>query len=254
MSSSRSSASVRALLDAHRLTARSADVAAAWHAAWLAALGLRSERTARVWRALDQPPPIYWTAVALESTATAADLAGQPGTVCDPWSSIDLTPHGYAATARDPWLARTPGKVGVAVPPELELVRAQTPAQVAEFETTSIRGFFEDESAEIACGSIHPAPILDDERMTMLIGRVEGRPVAAAMSYRLDDVVGIYGVTTLPSVRRRGYASALTAALLDPGVPASLSPSAMAAGVYRRLGFEQVGELTMWSRLTPTVG
>jgi predicted GNAT family acetyltransferase len=82
--------------------------------------------------------------------------------------------------------------------------------------------------------------------MTMLTGRVAGRAVAAAMSYRLDHVVGIYGVATLASARGRGYASALTASLVDPALPASLSPSPAAESLYRRLGFAGVGELTMW--------
>jgi GNAT superfamily N-acetyltransferase len=233
------------------LIARSADAAAAWHSAWLTALGLRSQRSDRVWRALDPPPFIYWTAITLDASATADDLAGSPGTVCDAWSAIDLEPHGYAATARDPWFLRRQGPLARTTLPELEIVQAHTAADVEEFERTSLRGFADDEECEVEVGSIHPATILADSRMTMLTGRVHGRPVAAAMSYRDDDMVGIYGVTALPSARRRGYGTALTAALIDPTADASLSPSAMAEGVYRRLGFERVGELTMWQANTP---
>ena len=54
--------------------------------------------------------------------------------------------------------------------------------------------------------------------MTMLTGRVAGKAVSAAMSYRTDIAIGIYGVTTIESARGRGYASALTHALIDlPG-------------------------------------
>jgi hypothetical protein len=226
--------------------ARSAEAAAAWHGAWLTALGLRFERDDRVWRALDSPPFIYWTAITLDWSATAEDLAGSTGTVCDAWSAIDLGPHGYAATERDPWFARRPGPLAHRSPPELEIVRVRTTVEVEEFERTSLRGFADDEARDVEAGSIHPARILDDPRMTMLMGRVDGRVVSAAMSYRVDDLVGIYGVTTLPSARRRGYGSALTAALVDPDAHASLSPSPMAEGMYRQLGFERVGELTMW--------
>jgi GNAT superfamily N-acetyltransferase len=226
--------------------ARSAEAAAAWHSAWLTALGLRSERDERVWRALDPPPFIYWTAITLDDSATAGDLAGSPGTVCDSWSAIDLEPYGYAATERDPWFVRRPGPLAQQSPPELEVVEVETPAEVEEFERTSLRGFADDDERPVEAGSIHPPPILADGRMTMLMGRVDGRAVSAAMSYRVDGMVGIYGVTTLPAARRRGYASALTAALIDPGAPASLSPSAMAEGMYGQLGFERVGELTMW--------
>jgi predicted GNAT family acetyltransferase len=68
------------------------------------------------------------------------------------------------------------------------------------------------------------------------------------MSYRTDAAVGIYGVTTVASARGRGYASALTRALIDPSLPASLSPSPEAESLYRRLGFERAGELRVWQR------
>jgi GNAT superfamily N-acetyltransferase len=171
--------------------------------------------------------------------------------VCDSWSAVDLEPNGYSATVRGPWFLRPPGSLAPTVPPDLEIVHVQTPAEAEEFERTSIRGFSDDDELDVAAGSIHPASILADDRMTMLTGRAGGRAVAAAMSYRLDEVVGIYGVTTVPSARRRGYASALTAALVDPALPMSLSPSPMAEGVYRRLGFEHIGELTMWRASTP---
>jgi GNAT superfamily N-acetyltransferase len=165
--------------------------------------------------------------------------------VCDAWSTLDLAPHGFRPTVREPWFVRPPAPIDPVIPPDLEIVRVQTPREVAEFELASIRGFG-DEAGTVARGSVHPAAILADPRMTMLTGRVAGRAVAAAMSYRLDHVVGIYGVATLASARGRGYASALTASLVDPALPASLSPSPAAESLYRRLGFAGVGELTMW--------
>ena len=77
----------------------------------------------------------------------------------------------------------------------------------------------------------------------------------SAITLRPDtpaEAVGIFGVTTIASVRRRGYGSALTRAamLVDSGLPAILAPSPEGEGVYRRLGFERVGELRIWSRHT----
>jgi len=86
-----------------------AGVAAAWHAAWLEALGLRSERDARVWRSLDTPPVIYWTAITLTSEAAADDLRDMRGTVCDSWSAIDLASDGFTVWAEEPWYVRPPG-------------------------------------------------------------------------------------------------------------------------------------------------
>jgi hypothetical protein len=170
------------------------------------------------------------------------------GSLCDSWSTLDLTPLGFRERMREPWFVRPPGELGTDTqPPELEIVRVSTPAEVVEFEAVSVRGF-SDEDARIDAGSLHPARILADEQMTMLTGRVEGRPVAAATGYRTDGAVGIYGVATIASARRRGYGSALTRALLDPALAAVLSPSPEGERMYRALGFRPVGELCQWER------
>ncbi|MFN2488718.1 MAG: GNAT family N-acetyltransferase [Actinomycetota bacterium] len=233
-----------------------ADTTAQWHASWLTALGLRWERRASVWRAVDPPPFIYWTAITLAEDASTSDVWDARGTVCDSWSSLDLAPFGFEEAdreafeerAREPWFLRPTGELSAEEdPPNLDIAQVSTPAQVAEFESVSVRGF-ENEGASIEIGAIHPASILADARMTMLIGRVGGEAVAAAMSYRTDTAVGIYGVTTIMSARGRGYASSLTCALIDPEAPVVLSPSPEAENLYRRLGFEQVGELRQWRR------
>jgi GNAT superfamily N-acetyltransferase len=236
--------------------ALSADVAAAWHAAWLTALRLRSERTRTVWRALDPPPFIYWTLITLAPNVSPDEFRGARGTVCDAWGSLDLTRlsfgqrdrDGFVERAREPWFVRQPAPLRPEEPPaELEIVRVATRAEVAEFEAVSMRGFG-GEDAAVEPGTLHPPSILDDPRMTMLTGRVDEQAVAAATSYRTRTAIGIYGVTTIEPARGRGYASALTRALIDPAMPASLSPSPEAEGLYRRLGFEQVGELRQWQR------
>jgi ribosomal protein S18 acetylase RimI-like enzyme len=233
-----------------------AETTAGWHASWLTALGLRSERRDSVWRAIDLPPFIYWTAITLAQDASALALRHAQGTVCDSWSSLDLAPFGFEERDRDglaeracePWFLRPAGDLSSEEgPPDLEIVRVSTPAEVAEFENVSVRGF-ENEDSSVETGAIHPASILIDPRMTMLTGRIGDNAVAAGMSYRGEHAVGIYGVTTISSARGRGYASALTRALIDPAVPALLSPSPEAENLYRRLGFEQVGVLRQWQR------
>ncbi len=224
-----------------------ADTTAHWHAAWLTALELRWERRDSVWRALDRPPFIYWTAITLSVDAREAALHDAHGTICDSWSALELVPLGFEERVREPWFVRRPAPLPAKEPPaELEIVTVSTPPGVAEFELVSARGFGgEDATVETP---FHPPSILGDPRMTMLTGRIRGRAVAAAMSYRTDAAVGIYGVATVASARGRGYATALTRALIDPALPALLSPSPEAEALYRRLGFEQVGELRQWNR------
>jgi GNAT superfamily N-acetyltransferase len=224
-----------------------------WHMSWLTALNLRSAADAEAWRALDPPPQIYFSAITLRPDTPAEAVAGAAAAVCDSWQAIDLEPFGFRDWRREPWFLRPPSEpTGDETPRELEIVRAMTAHDVQELEAVSVRGFENDESATIDPGTIHPAAILNDPRMVLWLGRVEGEPVGAAMSYRTDEAVGIFGVTTIPSMRRRGYGTALTRAamLADSRLPSILAPSPEGEQVYRRLGFVHVGELRIWSRHT----
>jgi hypothetical protein len=227
-----------------------ADASAGWHSGWLDALGLRSERDHDAWRAIDPPPYIYFAAIALHPETPDEAVSSAAGSVADPWQTLDLSTHGFKAWRREPWMYRPPGGRSEAPPPELEIIRVTTPDEVETLELVSVRGFSNDESQTIAPGTFHPPSILEDPRMVLWLGRVEGKPVGAAMSYRTDEAVGIFGVTTIPTARRRGYGGALTsvALLMDTGLPAVLAPSPEGEPVYARLGFERVGELLIWSR------
>lgn len=225
-----------------------ADAYAAWHTSWLTALGLRSQRAGGIWLALDRPPRIYLAGITLDPSVPSEALAGVPGSVGDVWQTLDLTPHGFRIWRTEPWFHRAPGALPDARGSGLELVHVSTPAEVYEFEAVSVRGFGSEDDV-VEPGTIHPPSVLADDAMHMFIGRVDGRAVAAAMGYRLDDVVGVFGVTTVASARRRGYGTAVTRAamLTDTGLPAVLAPSEEAANMYLQLGFEPVGALSIWS-------
>lgn len=229
-----------------------AEAYAGWHTSWLTALGLRSERADRIWRAVDRPPHIYLAGITLEPGVASTAIAGVPGSVGDVWQTLDLEPHGFHVWRTEPWYYRDPGASPANPPSELELVRVTTPEEVVEFELVSVRGFGSEDDA-IEPGAFHPPAILEDNAMHMFIGRVDGRAVAAAMGYVLDDVVGVFGVATVASARRRGYGAALThaAMLTDTGLPSVLAPSEEGANMYRRLGFEPVGALTIWTKAAP---
>jgi ribosomal protein S18 acetylase RimI-like enzyme len=168
------------------------------------------------------------------------------------WQTLELDRFGFRVWRIEPWFYRPPGPLAGCAPSELEIVRVRTPAEVVEFEQVSVRGFGSEDDA-IEPGTYHPPTILDDDAMKMFIGRVGGRAVAASIGYLLDEVVGIFGVATVESARRRGYGSALTRAAMfaETGLPAVLAPSDEGAGMYRALGFEQVGALTIWTKGAP---
>ena len=229
------------------------EAASSWHSSWLDALGVRWERNGGIWRALDRPPHIYFAGITLGPGVPAEAIASVPGSICDAWQSLDLEAHGFHVSRTEPWFHRPPGPLpDESAPQELELVQVRTAAEVYEFEAVSVRGFgSEDDSIEP--GTFHPPTVLADERMQMFLARVDGRAVAAAMGYRTDNVVGVFGVTTVASARRRGYGSAVTRAamLVDTGLPSILAPSTMGERLYRRLGFEHVGQLSIWSTAGP---
>jgi hypothetical protein len=225
---------------------------AGWHTSWLTALGLRSERVDGLWLALDPPPQIYLAGITLDPGVPPERLAAVPGSVGDAWQTLDLDRFGFRVWRKEPWFYRAPGPLPAEPPSELEIAQVRTPDEVVEFEAVSVRGFGNEDDV-IEPGRWHPSTILEDEAMHMFIGRVAGRPVAASMGYALDDGVGVFGVATVASARRRGYGAALTRAamLTETGLPAVLAPSEEGAGMYRSLGFEPVGELTIWSRADP---
>jgi hypothetical protein len=228
-----------------------AHAVAGWHESWLRALGLRTERDAYLWRALDRPPAMYFAAITLRPGVPDDDVAVVRGAVCDNWQELSLERHGLKVWRIEPWFLRLPGPVSIEQPPELEVVRVSSSAEVAEFEAVSVRGF-ENEEATIPPGAIHPPSILEDPRMEMFLGRVDGRAVGAAMGYRTDDAIGVFGVTVVASARRRGYGTALTreAILPESGLPSVLAPSPEGEPLYAKLGFARVGELSIWSETT----
>jgi ribosomal protein S18 acetylase RimI-like enzyme len=170
-----------------------------------------------------------------------------PGSVCDTWQALDLSPWGFRVWRQDPWFHRSAAEVLVPRPPELEIVRVSSAEEVEELEAVSVRGFANEE-ATIAPGAVHPTAILAEPRMVLWLGRVAGKAVGAAMSYRTEHAVGLFGVTTVASARRRGYGAALTSAamLADTGLPAVLASSKAGERLYERLGFERVGALSIW--------
>jgi hypothetical protein len=230
-----------------------AEAYAGWHTSWLNALGIESERAAGVWRALERPPLIYLAGITLDAGVSSEQLAAAPGSVGDVWQRLDLEPFGFRVWRTEPWFHRPPaGPLANGAPSELEIVRVRTPAEVVEFEDVSVRGFgTEDDGVEP--GTYHPPSILEDDAMQMFIGRVGGRAVAASMAYVLGGAVGVFGVATVASARKRGYGAALTRAAMLPetGLPAVLAPSEEGASMYRRLGFEPIGALTIWTRAAP---
>ena len=175
----------------------------------------------------------------LRETA-AASLAYR---IWDFWSSADPGPPFEARRLPVMVLER---RAVSAAPPELEIRRITTEAEHRTWTEVVLEGYGVPRR-----GLRMPTPtgptILGDARVGMYLGTSGGRPVAACLSFAAAGAVGIYWVATVPGARRQGFGAAVTArAASDAALPVVLESSEMGVGVYRSIGFDEVGTVTIW--------
>jgi GNAT superfamily N-acetyltransferase len=116
--------------------------------------------------------------------------------------------------------------------PEVELEPLDWPDYLAYLETTGV-----------------PAGLLggaDPMSFHLLAARRGGKTVATSLAFDHDFDCGVFNVSTLEAARRRGLGTALTARLVHDGAArgcstASLQSTAMAEGMYRAVGFRDLG-------------
>jgi GNAT superfamily N-acetyltransferase len=239
---------------AARLVAAAAANLAAWHDLHLRSLGHRTAWRDGLWLAPDRVPVIFFSAIAVRPGADPLVVAsGTPGTgwtaACDPWADLPLAGVGYQHVSDQPWMSRLPAPVPAdPLPAGLSIERVASVEDLVRFEATAAAGF---ESGAVAPHTWHGPAVLADPRLAMWLGMVEGRAATVAMGFREAGVLGIYGVATVPSMRRRGFATALTSHAIasGPDEPAVLQPSAMAEPLYGRLGFRRFGAFRTWARV-----
>jgi len=183
------------------------------------------------------------------------------------WFADRATPYGVMVPVElEPALAAAAGASGLrlaalqrcmalvavdftapaASPPGLD-VRRTGPTDVEDFLAVQVETF--GLQPEQACAFL--APPVGRPGWTHLTGYRDGRPVVTAIGVRTGDAVGVFGVGTTVADRRRGYGAAVTAAVLEAEFRAGaafahLNPSELGAGVYRRLGFHEVGGFAIW--------
>jgi ribosomal protein S18 acetylase RimI-like enzyme len=87
---------------------------------------------------------------------------------------------------------------------------------------------------------------VDERAFRVLVARVEGEGVAAAIAFDDNDDCGIFNVATIERARRRGLGTALTARAVHDAMArgcrtASLQSTQMAERVYAAVGFRDLG-------------
>ena len=238
------------------LVAATAANLAAWHELHLAALGHANTYRDGLWITGEPVPHIFFSAVAVrpDASATTCEQGTTHGgwiAVCDPWSDMPLR-DGFVIEASHPWMVRAPLD-RLALPhrtfnrPPIDIERVTDEEALADFERASAIGFGSEPQPPFTW---HAPPILRDPRLALWRGRTGNRTVSASMSFVHAGVIGIYGVSTIPDARRRGYATALTEAALaaDPALPSVLQPSRMGETLYAALGYRRFTSFRSWVR------
>lgn len=198
---------------------------------------------------LGLPEAFEWVDEVTPGLATVATAAGLtvrrcPLMVLDPSALVEPPlPAGVVATFLDP--DRTDGAA-----PEAEVlaVEIQAVAMVAFASPGTSRG--DAGPAELDEQRSTATPLDDAEREGLRSGALARvllqdatGPVSSGSYQRVDDVVEIVGVATLPTTRRRGLAAALTAMLARHALDRGAKAVFLSAGdpdvarLYRRLGF-----------------
>jgi hypothetical protein len=120
--------------------------------------------------------------------------------------------------------------------------------ELAEFEAASCAGFGSPDISVIGAHGFYAAALVDNPRMTYFTGRVNGRVVAGAMAHVSDGLVGVNTLFALAEFRGRGYGDAMAwaATLARPDLPAMTTASEMSDRIFRRMGYREIGQRTVW--------
>jgi ribosomal protein S18 acetylase RimI-like enzyme len=135
-------------------------------------------------------------------------------------------------------------------PPELEIRRVQTLAELQDFALVNAANWDPPDPEVLRYFALIAPVILTDEApQWFYVGYVDGEAVATAELALGGGVVGLYNIGTRTAYRNRGYGTALTRRpLLDArnagyGVGV-LQAAAGGVRIYQRLGFTTFGQIT----------
>jgi GNAT superfamily N-acetyltransferase len=125
---------------------------------------------------------------------------------------------------------------------ELDIRRVTDAAGLDAHRRTATAGFGADPA--LAQGNVC-ADLLGRPDCVVYVGYADGEPVVSGLGWRTGRTIGVYSIATIPSARRRGYGTAMTARIVADGAlagcdAAALQASEMGSPIYERLGFRTV--------------
>jgi len=237
---------------------------AAWIDSSVVNLGVETFRTEGLWWRKPGGSPIYLSAIVTDAKVAddvlhaklrlvEAAWGSEEISLWDCWAVHDFSGLGFKRQWMERWYLRhtSPLPPKFALPVGLSIEVVSNAEQLAEFEEASWEGF-EITGAPRTVGRFgqHALGTLNDPGMHYLIARFDGQVVASTIAYVTPDVIGIYGISTLPGFRRRGYAAALVRAVvsLRPDLPVSVQPDPSSLRIYTDIGFVPAGQVAAWHK------
>lgn len=186
------------------------------------------------------PVPHRYLLGAVTLTPEAVPGPDVTGIVCDSYARLRLP--GREPEPAGHWMIRPAGPPP-AVPdvPGLVIRPAVDDGDVAWFEYLAFLAAGGEVPAR--SGELHPAGSRRMPGLRLLIAELDGLGAGTALSVSTPLVNNVGAVSVMPALRGRGIGAALTAAAVAVNVrtPATLAATASGRGVYRRLGFGDVG-------------
>ncbi len=136
------------------------------------------------------------------------------------------------------------------LPSDLEIKRVRDLSERLSWERTAAVGF--QMSDPNFFDRLATPQSLATEGLTYYLGFCAGKPVATSILYVSENVAGIYGVSTIPEFRGRGFGAAITAYAVMVGFQHGCDLSSLQAGplgvpVYLKMGFRHILDYRIWA-------
>ena len=243
---------------------RSAKSLAAGWEALVRAMGRPAETWDGVWVADAGSPNPFVNAATLSRSLQEADApaltarleaffkqtpSGGSWLLWSAWPTPDLAPLGYVLWGHPPIMVRPAGGERPPVPPELRIIEVRDADELAAFERTFVEGYPALGVEALLPGAVF-APGLLGGPFRFWAGYVGQEMASVAAALVGPDHVDVAFVATQPQHRRKGYGEAVTwaATLCEPSLPAVLEASDDGRPVYERMGYREVGRMSLWER------
>jgi len=165
------------------------------------------------------------------------------------WDLGDLRGRGWELSGHPPVLIRPPAEI-MAPPraPDVDVRPITDAADLALWEKVAIEGYPLTELEGLPAGSLADPRILDDDRVSFWLGRLDGRPVSIGTLFESHGLASMTLGVTLPEARRKGFwlRHAVDRIAAVPDVWTSGIFSDMSRSGAESLGFVPIQRLTLW--------